>query len=99
MSKKKKIVPRRMLRKKPCKLCRDKVESVDYRETGLLEKFISDRGKIISSRLTGSCAKHQRMLSNAVKRARVSALLPFVRVKEASPHARRGRGDYKGDSR
>jgi small subunit ribosomal protein S18 len=99
MSKKKKIAPRRLLKKKPCRLCRDKVEAVDYRETGVLEKFISDRGKIISSRLTGSCSRHQRMISSAIKRARLAALLPFVRVKEASPHARRGRGDYKGDSR
>ena len=81
--------PRRVLRKKPCRLCKDKKDEVDYKDIGLLSRFTSDRGKIISSRLTGSCAKHQRMISNAVKRARLAALLPFVKITEGLPRRRR----------
>ena len=81
---KKKVVskPRRILRKKPCRLCRDKTEKLDYKNVGLLSKFISDRGRIITSRITGTCAKHQRMVANSVKRARLASLLPFVKIKE-----------------
>jgi len=74
--------PRRVLRKKPCRLCKDKKDEVDYRDVGLLSRFTSDRGKIISSRLTGSCAKHQRMI-------RLAALLPFVKITEGLPRRRR----------
>lgn len=66
-------------RKKFCRLCRDKAKSVDYKDIKLLEKFITERGKIISSRITGNCAKHQRKISEAIKRARFIALLPYTR--------------------
>jgi small subunit ribosomal protein S18 len=88
---KKKVIKktRRVFKKKPCRLCKDKVEKIDYKDVDLLKKFISDRGKIIPPRLTGSCAKHQRMISNSVKKARLAALIPFVKVKEGLA---RGRG-------
>lgn len=79
----------RILRKKPCRLCKDKTKSVDYRDVGLLTRFVSDRGKIISPRLTGTCAKHQRMISNAVKRARLASLMPFVRITEGLQRRKR----------
>ena len=63
--------------KRRCNLCRRHVSSVDYKETELLERFITDRGKIISSRITGNCAKHQRQVMRAIKRARIMGLLPY----------------------
>jgi len=89
MSKKREKKPRKIFKKRPCRLCRSKAESLDYKDIELLNKFISDRGKIISSRLTGNCAKHQRMVSNAVKRARLAAFLPFVKVTEGLQRRRR----------
>ncbi len=87
---KKKIVkkPRRIFKKKPCRLCREKVKSIDYKNIDLLNKFVSDRGRIISPRITGNCARHQRMVANGIKRARLAALLPFVRIKEGLPRRR-----------
>ncbi len=82
MKKKNPSLLKRMLKKRPCSLCRDKVESVDYRDVGLLGRFISEKGRIISSRISGNCAKHQRMVSNAIKKARLAAFLPFVKIKE-----------------
>ncbi|MBU2541796.1 MAG: 30S ribosomal protein S18 [Candidatus Omnitrophica bacterium] len=67
------------LRKKVCRLCRDKSIEMDYKNIKFLERFINERGKIISSRITGNCAKHQRSLSQAIKRARFVALLPYTR--------------------
>ena len=64
-------------RKKVCTFCVDKVESIDYKEIGRLRKFISERGKIFPRRISGNCAKHQRQLTIAIKRARNVALLPF----------------------
>jgi small subunit ribosomal protein S18 len=69
---------RSYFRKKVCKLCLRKAKSVDYKDADLLRKFVTDRGKILPRRITGTCAKHQRMLSRAIKRARMVALLPFV---------------------
>ena len=72
-------------RKKPCKLCRqgmtcqDAVASIDYKDIRLLRRFMTDRGKITPRRITGMCAKGQRTLAAAVKRARMIALVPFVR--------------------
>jgi small subunit ribosomal protein S18 len=83
--------PRRVLRKKPCRLCKNKVESIDFKDADYLSHFISDRGKIISSRLSGNCAKHQRMVARAVKKARLAALLPFVRITEGLQRKRRRR--------
>jgi small subunit ribosomal protein S18 len=55
-----------------------KVKSVDYKDVDQLRRFVTDRGKILPRRMTGTCAKHQRMLSDAIKKARMIALLPFV---------------------
>ena len=65
-------------RRKPCAFCRDKVEFVDYKDITALRKFISDRGKIRSRRITGACRRHQNQIARAVKRARELALLPYV---------------------
>lgn len=74
---------KRIFKEKSCRLCKDKLKSIDYyKDLNLLNKFISDRGRIISSRLTGNCAKHQRMVANGIKRARLAALVPFVKLKE-----------------
>ena len=64
-------------RRKVCQFCTES-ESIDYKNVGLLQRFISDRGKIRPRRQTGVCAKHQRLLAVAIKRARHIALLPFV---------------------
>ena len=65
-------------RRKPCPYCRDKLEQVDYKDVGALRRFVSDRGKIRSRRITGACRRHQRQVAVAVKRAREMALLPYV---------------------
>ncbi|MBO4355949.1 MAG: 30S ribosomal protein S18 [Clostridia bacterium] len=65
-------------RKKVCQFCVDKVETIDYTETAKLRKYISERAKILPRRVTGTCAKHQRELATAIKRARVASLLPYV---------------------
>lgn len=67
-------------RKKVCRLCVNKIKVVDYKDVDLLKRFVTDRGKILPRRMTGTCAKHQRMLSHAVKRARMVALLPFAKT-------------------
>ncbi len=63
--------------KKVCAFCTDKVESIDYKDAQKLRRFMTEKGKIIPRRTTGVCAKHQRELTNAIKRARVMALLPY----------------------
>jgi small subunit ribosomal protein S18 len=65
-------------RRKVCYFCVEKTDHVDYKNVDLLRRFVSDRGKIRPRRQTGVCAKHQRRLSVAIKRARHMALLPFV---------------------
>ena len=65
-------------RRKPCQFCKDKVDQVDYKDVGTLRKFVSDRGKIRSRRITGACRRHQNQIAKAVKRARELALLPYV---------------------
>ena len=65
-------------RKKVCIFCVDKVDFVDYKDSAKLRKFISERGKILPRRISGTCAKHQRDLNTAIKRARQVALLPYV---------------------
>ena len=64
-------------RSKFCYYCVEKAEKVDYKEVEKLRKYISERGKIVPRRISGSCAKHQRQLTEAIKRARFMALLPF----------------------
>lgn len=68
----------RRARRKVCAFCVDKVEDIDYKDVNRLRNFMSDRGKILPRRQTGNCAKHQRAMTRAVKRAREIALLPFV---------------------
>ena len=65
-------------KKKVCVFCVDKADSIDYKDTAKLRRFITERGKIVPRRISGNCAKHQRQLTEAVKRARQIALLPFV---------------------
>ena len=65
-------------RRRVCSFCVDKVEAIDYKDTAKLRKYITERGKILPRRITGNCAKHQRMLTEAIKRARIIALLPYV---------------------
>ncbi len=64
-------------RKKMCRFCADKNIKVDYKDTQILGNFITERGKILPRRITGTCSKHQRDLSRAIKRARILAVLPF----------------------
>ncbi len=65
-------------RRKVCNFCVDKVQHIDYKDVARLRRFTSERGKILPRRMTGTCAKHQRQLSTAIKRARTIALLPYV---------------------
>jgi small subunit ribosomal protein S18 len=64
-------------RRKVCAFCQEKVESIDYKDVARLKKYVAESGKILPRRMTGTCAKHQRALAYAIKRARVMALLPF----------------------
>ena len=68
----------RRMKRKVCMFCVDKVEKIDYKDTAKLRRYISERGKIVLRRISGNCAKHQRQLTEAIKRARHIALLPFV---------------------
>ena len=65
-------------RKKVCVFCADTTQVIDYKDANLVRKYISERGKILPRRITGNCAKHQRALTVAVKRARQIALIPYV---------------------
>ncbi len=69
---------RRKAHKKVCHFCVDRIEEIDYKDVARLRKFVSDRAKILPRRATGTCAKHQRELTSAIKRARQVALLPYV---------------------
>jgi small subunit ribosomal protein S18 len=80
-------------RRKPCIHCKDKIEQVDYKDTVVLRKFISEKGKIRSRRITGACRRHQGQIARAVKRARELALLPYVHEgREEREDGGRGRG-------
>ena len=68
----------RKARKKVCGFCVDKVENIDYKDIARLRRYMSERGKILPRRVTGTCARHQRELTTAIKRARIVALLPYV---------------------
>ena len=68
----------RKARKKVCGFCVDKVENIDYKDIARLRRYMSERGKILPRRVTGTCARHQRQLTVAIKRARQIALLPYV---------------------
>ena len=67
----------RRRRKKVCAYCFEEGKSIDYKDVASLKKFISERGKILPRRVTGTCAMHQRAVTSAIKRARVVALMPF----------------------
>ncbi len=68
----------RKSRKKVCAFCVEKVEEIDYKDVQKLRKFTSDRAKILPRRVTGTCARHQRALTTAIKRARQIALMPYT---------------------
>lgn len=68
---------KRMNKKKVCQFCIDKATHIDYKDVAKLRKYVTEKGKMLPRRMTGVCAKHQRMLAEAVKRARIVALLPF----------------------
>jgi small subunit ribosomal protein S18 len=65
-------------KKKVCAFCAEKVEHIDYKDAAKLRKFVSERSKILPRRITGTCAKHQRELTTAIKRARQIAILPYI---------------------
>lgn len=68
----------RRQRRRVCNFCVDKVEFIDYKDISRLKRFVSERGKILPRRISGNCAKHQRQLTTAIKRARNIALLPYT---------------------
>lgn len=70
--------PYRRPRKKVCVFCAEKIDDIDYKDAEKLRKYVSDKGKILPRRVTGACAKHQRKITDAVKRARTIALLPYT---------------------
>jgi small subunit ribosomal protein S18 len=79
-------------RRKPCPYCKDKIEQVDYKDVVGLRRFVSERGKIRSRRITGACRRHQNQIATAVKRARELALLPYAAEPASeSVGGRRGR--------
>lgn len=69
---------KRYQRKKFCRFCVDKIDFIDYKDIKKLRHYLTERSKMIAARMTGNCAKHQRELTRAIKRARNIALLPFV---------------------
>ena len=69
---------RRMHRRRVCRFCIDKVDLIDFKDVKLLQNYLPERGKILPRRISGSCATHQRMLAEAIKRARNIALLPYT---------------------
>lgn len=70
--------PKRFQRRKFCRFCSEKVEFIDYKNIKILRNYLTERGKILPRRMTGTCAKHQRELSESIKRARSIALLAFA---------------------
>jgi small subunit ribosomal protein S18 len=83
-------------RRKPCPYCKEKIEQVDYKDVSALRRFVSERGKIRSRRITGACRRHQNQVSKAIKRARELALLPYV-AEPANERAGGGRRDRDRD--
>ena len=69
---------RKFQRKRYCKFCADKTPFIDYKDIKTLRSFLTERGKILAGRMNGNCAKHQRELTQAIKRARSIALMPYV---------------------
>jgi small subunit ribosomal protein S18 len=69
---------KKFFKKRPCRFCIDKVKDIDFMDYQKFQKFQTERGKIVPSRISGNCAKHQRQLAKAIRKARVIGLLPFV---------------------
>lgn len=69
-----------IIRKKFCRFCAHKIKTIDYKDLKTLEAFFTERGKILSSRISGNCAKHQRRVAEEIKKARFISLLPYVRI-------------------
>ena len=67
-----------MRRRKVCQFCAEKTKEIDYKDVETLKKFVTERGKILPKRITGTCAMHQREVTKAIKRARIVALLPYT---------------------
>jgi small subunit ribosomal protein S18 len=67
-------------RKRFCRFCVNKVKTIDYKDTKLMESFITEKGKILSRRISGNCARHQRRIAEAIKRSRFISLVPYVRI-------------------
>jgi len=86
-------------RRKSCPYCKDKVEQVDYKDIGTLRRFVSERGKIRSRRISGACRRHQSQVATAVKRARELALLPYVADARDERSERGGRRDDRDRDR
>jgi small subunit ribosomal protein S18 len=68
----------RRSKKRVCNFCVDGVSYIDYKDTGRMRRYITERGKILPRRITGNCARHQRLLTRAIKKARVMALMPYT---------------------
>jgi small subunit ribosomal protein S18 len=87
-------------RRKPCPYCKDKIDQVDYKDIDGLRRFISEKGKMRSRRITGACRRHQNQIARAVKRARELALLPYVAESSGrDDEGPRGRGRRDRDDR
>lgn len=78
MSDRREGASRRRPSRKVCTFCAERIDYIDYKEVSRLRRFLSERGKILPRRITGTCAKHQRPLTEALKRARAIALLPYT---------------------
>jgi small subunit ribosomal protein S18 len=87
----------RRIKKKPCALCRDKTQWVDYKDVNLLRKYMSDRGKIRARRVTGNCAQHQRAIALAIRTARELALVPYTQRTVTERGGGRGRRGERGE--
>ena len=72
-----KKVFKKMPRKKVCAFCQEKIAEIDYKDVNRLKKYITEGGKIVPRRMSGTCAAHQRLVAKAIKRARITSLLPF----------------------
>ena len=83
----------RRIKKKPCQLCRDHVEWVDYKNASMLKRYMSERGKIRARRVSGNCEQHQRAIAEAIKTARELVLLPYTQRTVTERRGGRGRGE------
>ncbi len=72
------VSSRQKKKKRVCSFCVERIYEIDYKDVNRLKKFLTERGKIMPRRTTGNCARHQRQLTRAIKRARILALLPFI---------------------